>query len=371
MHPLNETHRPSPPVRAIQFLRKYRLVVTLLGIILLFLFYLDALSTDPPGFYIDESAIAYNAYCIAHTGAGEFGNRWPLFFPVYSGGWIQYANPTQIYLLAIPFSVFRPSIVLARRFSATWVFAACVLLGLLATRVSGQRRIGVIVGVTAILTPWLFEVSRLVMETYFYPMALVLFLLAVFRAQKRESWSWITVGMLAVTLMLLTYTYTIGRLLGPLMALGLVFFITSQDRLISVVKTWVLFALTLIPLLIFRTRHPEALTQRFYMISYIKPDSPWKEIAPTFVRRYLSDFSLVSLLMDGDGNPRHHVPGSLGSFLIAAFILSLIGLVVVIVRHWREPCWLVVIFWAPGAVVARGLTADMVPCVAVVWSLVV
>lgn len=341
-----------------QLLRRYWLVFTLLGIILFFLFYLDAVSTNPPGFYIDESAIAYNAYGIAHTGAGEFGNRWPLFFPVYTEGWTQYANPTQIYLLAIPFSLFRPSIVLARGFSATWVFAACVLLGLLATRVSGQRRIGVIVGVTAILTPWLFEVSRLVMETYFYPMALVLLLLALFRAQKRESWSWITVGMLAGTLILLTYTYTIGRLLGPLMAFGLVLFATSQERLLSIMKTWIVFTLSLIPLMIFRSRHPEALTQRFYLISYIKPNSPWKEIAPTFIRRYLSDFSLVSLLMDGDGNPRHHVPGSLGSFLIGAFMLAVIGLAVVIVRHWREPWWRFVIFGAGASIVPGALTAD-------------
>ena len=98
-----------------------------------------------------------------------------------------------------------------------------------------------IVGVTAILTPWLFEVSRLVMETYFYPMAVVLFLLALFQAQRKDSWSWPTAAMLAATLMLLTYSYTIGRLLGPLMALGLMLFVTSQDRLISVIKTWVLF----------------------------------------------------------------------------------------------------------------------------------
>ena len=317
MNLLDETQNSNGPSfagRIMGILRRYRLAITLLGIIFLFVFYINGVSTNPPGFYIDESAIAYNAYCIAHTGAGEFGNRWPLFFPVYTEGWIQYANPTQIYLLAIPFTVFRPSILVARVFAATWVFAACVLLGLLASRVSGQRRIGIIVGTIAILTPWLFEVSRLVMETYFYPMALVLFLLAVFHAQKKESWSWTTVGMLAATLMLLTYTYTIGRLLGPLMAFGLVLFVTSQDRLMSVVKTWVVFALTLFPLLIFRSRHPEALTQRFYLISYIKPDSPWKEIAPTFIRRYLADFSLVNLLIDGDGNPRHHVPGSLGSF---------------------------------------------------------
>jgi hypothetical protein len=350
-------NRPSPS-GLLEMLRRYRLVFTLLGIGVLFVCYLDKVSTNPPGFYIDESAIAYNAYCIAHTGAGEFGNRHPLFFPVYTSGWIQYANPTQIYLLAIPFTVLRPSIKVARVFSATWVFLACVLLGLLATQVSGQRRIGIIVGTIAILTPWLFEVSRLVLETFFYPMALVLFLLAVFRAQRKESWSWPTIVLLAATLMLLTYTYTIGRLLAPLLAFGLIFFITSQDRLISVIKTWVLFALTLIPLLIFRSKHPEALTQRFYLISYIKPNSPWKEILPTFIRRYLSDFSLVSLLIDGDVNPRHHVPGSLGSFLIGAFILAAIGLGVIIVRHWREPWWRFVVFGAATAVLPGALTPD-------------
>jgi hypothetical protein len=349
---------PSLAVRVMQFLRRHRLLVTLLGITGFYFFYIHSVSTNPPGFYIDESAIAYNAYCIAHTGAGEFGNRFPLFFPVYTNGWIQYANPTQIYLLAIPFTLFKPSILLARVFSATWVFAACVLLGLLARRVSGQRRIGVIVGVTAILTPWLFEVSRLVMETFFYPMALALFLLALFHAQKKESWSWPTIAMLAATLMLLTYTYTIGRLLGPLMAFGLVLFVTSQDRLAGIIKTWVLYGFTLVPLLIFRSKHPEALTQRFYLISYIKPDSPWKEIVPRFIRRYLEDFSLVNLLIDGDGNPRHHVPGSLGSFLIGAFILVLIGLVVVIVRHWREPWWRFVIFGAAASIVPGALTSD-------------
>jgi hypothetical protein len=337
---------------------RVRVLLWLLGIALLFVFYTSGLSSNPPGFYVDESAISYNAYCIAHTGAGEFGDRFPLFFPVYTDGWIQYANPTQIYLLAIPFTLFKPSILSARIFSATWVFAASVLLGLLARRVSGQRRIGVIVGVTAILTPWLFEVSRLVMETYFYPMAVVLFLLAVHHAQSKQTWGWPTAGAIAATLMLLTYTYTIGRLLGPLMAVGLVLFATSRPRLIAVIKTWILYGLTLVPLLIYNSKHPQALTQRFYLISYIKPDSPWSEIAPIFIRRYLEDFSLISLLIDGDGNPRHHVPGSLGSFLIAAFILAMLGLFVVIVRHWRDAWWRFVIFGAAVSIVPGALNAE-------------
>jgi hypothetical protein len=344
--------------RAILLGQRFRLVPIILGFVLLFVFYIDGIATNPPGFYVDESAIAYNAFCIAQTGANEFGTRFPLFFPVYTGGWTQYANPTQIYLLAIPFAIFKPSIWLARVYAATWVYLACLLLGFLAWRISRNESIGLIVTVIAIFTPWLFDVSRLVMETFFYPLALVLFLLAVFAAQKNENWSWFNVGTIAGTLMLLTYTYTIGRLLGPLLAVGLGLFATSMPRLISVAKTWVVYGVTLIPLLIFRSHNPEALTQRFYMISYIKPDSRLKEIIPTFIRRFLEDLSLISLLLDGDGNPRHHMPGALGSFLIGAFVLTLTGLFIIIARHWRDPWWRFVIFGAAAAIVPGALTAD-------------
>jgi dolichyl-phosphate-mannose-protein mannosyltransferase len=339
-------------------LRRFRMFTIVLGFILLYVFYINDLRNNPPGFYVDESAIAYNAYCIARTGTNEFGTRFPLFFPVYTGYWTQYANPTQIYLLAIPFRLAHPSIWLARVYAASWVFAACLLLGLLAKQISGKETVGLLVAVIAIFTPWLFEVSRLVMETFFYPMALALFLLALYAAQKKESWSWLNILAIASTLMLLTYSYTIGRLLGPLLAGGLLLFITSQTRLTSVVTTWTAYGATLIPLLVYRSLHPEALTQRFYLISYIKPDSSWREIIPQFIHRYFEDFSLISLLLDGDINPRHHVAGTLGSFLIAAFALVVIGLVVIIVRHWREPWWRFVIFGAAASVIPGSLTAD-------------
>src|SRR5436190_18208833 len=82
--------KPRPPLFWI------RLITIVLGFVLLYVFYINDLSKNPPGFYVDESAIAYNAYCIARTGAYEFGTRFPLIFPVYTGAWTQYANPTQI-----------------------------------------------------------------------------------------------------------------------------------------------------------------------------------------------------------------------------------------------------------------------------------
>src|SRR4029453_17019359 len=99
-----------------------------------------------------------HAYLLAHTGAGEFGPRFPLYFETFSNGFTQYVNPTQVYLLALVFRFLPPSILLARVFSAFWVFAACLLLGVLAKRVSGQRKISLIVVATALLTPWFFEV---------------------------------------------------------------------------------------------------------------------------------------------------------------------------------------------------------------------
>ena len=348
----------TPPDRPNRTIYRFHFFAIVLGFVLLYVFYIDGLSTNPSGFYVDESAIAYNAYCIARTGRNEFGTQFPVFFPVYTGGWTQYANPTQIYLLAIPFRVIRPSIHFARVYSASWVFLACLLLGLLARRISGKESIGLLVAIIAIFTPWLFDVSRLVMETFFYPAALALFLIALYAAQKKESWTWFNVTTVAATLMVLTYTYTIGRLLGPLLATGLILFANSQTRLISIIKTWVFYGLSLLPLFAFRSQHPNVLTQRFYLISYIKPDSPWREIVPKFIRRYFEDLSLISLLFNGDGNPRHHASETLGSFLIAAFALVLIGLVVIIVRHWREPWWRFVIFGAAAAIVPGALTAD-------------
>ena len=62
------------------FFIRYHLYLVGLGLTFLFFLYTFALTDNPPGFYVDESAFAYNAYSIAKTGASEFGVRWPLFF---------------------------------------------------------------------------------------------------------------------------------------------------------------------------------------------------------------------------------------------------------------------------------------------------
>src|SRR5258708_27272594 len=105
-----------------------------------------------------------------------------------------------------------------------------------------------IVGFTALITSWLFEVGRLYFDSSFYPLALALFLLALYTASAKERWTWFDVVKIGATLGLLTYTYTIGRLLAPLLALGLVFLMVNRRRLFDVVKVWIVYGVTLIPL---------------------------------------------------------------------------------------------------------------------------
>jgi hypothetical protein len=338
--------------------RRLRVLLWFAGLALLFALYTSGLKRNPPGFYLDESAPAYNAYLVAHTGAGEFGPHFPLFFQYYTDSNAQIADPTQIYMLAAVFRFFPPSILLARLFSAFWVFTACLLLGLLAKRISGRRTVGVIVAATALLTPWFFEGRGLLLEPQFVPMALAPFLLTLYHVQRKESWGWGEAAMLAATLALVTYCYTSGRLLGPLLALGLVFFATSRQRLVSVIKTGLLYSVTLFPILVFNRSHPGVLTKRLNEISYIRPGVPWSEIASQFVKRYLEDQSLMGLLVNGDYHPRHHVPGSGGALFFATFILVLIGLVIVLARLRRDPWWRFVLYGLAAAIVPGAISVE-------------
>ena len=329
-----------------------------LGIALAFLFYTAGLSQNPPGFYLDETGLAYNAYLVSRTGAGEFGPRFPVYFQLYPGAFAQYLSPTQVYLLALVFRFEPPSILAARIFSAFWVFAACLLLGLLARGVSGKGKIGIIVAVTTLLTPWFFDVRGVLLEPHFVPFAIVLFLLALYYAQTKEKWDWCVVITLAETLTLLSYCYTSGRVLAPLFALGLLFFATTRRRLIDIIKTWLIYGVTLVPIVMFNRSHPGVLTKRLYEISYIGPGVPWREIASEFVRRYLEDQNLTALLMTGDYHPRHHVQGSGGAILLATFTLAMIGLGLIIVLRWREPWWRFVLYGLAVSILPGAITKE-------------
>jgi len=349
--------RPPKRMSVRSLLVRYRLPLTLATVTLLFTVYLKDVSRNPPGYYLDESSISYNAYLISRTGASRYGVHWPLYFQCDAQGATLYGGP-YVYLLSIVFSIFPPSIFSARSLSATLGFVAALLLGLLASKIARRASVGIIVALSTMLTPWLFEISRLVFEVALYPLELVLFLLALYRAHNHSRWSLLDSTILSVTLALITYTYAIGKLVGPAFALGLVIFATTRKRLLDVIKTWVVFMLTLIPLLMFNLHHPGVLQSRFHLLTYITPQTTIRQIAVEFIHRYLQNLNVIHWVYVGDGNPRHHVPGAMGSLLGASVMLAMIGAFLVLVRERRNPWWHYVLFALAVSLAPGALTKD-------------
>lgn len=310
---------------------------------------------NPPGFYIDESSIAYNAHAVSRTGADEYGESFPLYFRAFG----DYKNPVFVYLLASVFRVTGPSMTVARLLSAALGALAALLLGLLAARVTRRAAVGVVVALSALLTPWLYESSRLVFEVAAYPLAVVLFLLALRRASERERWTRVDVASLAATLALLTYTYSIGRLLAPLLAAGLALFVTRRN-VARVALTWAAYALALVPLVVFDVRNPGALTERFGLITYLKPEGGVIEGAREFVLHYLADVNPARWLLTGEANIRDHLPGA-PALLAATLALACAGVLVALLRHRREAWWRFQLYALAASVVPAALTVNDFP----------
>ena len=344
----------SPPSSAPA--RDRRAWVPLLALVILggLALYTFRATRNPAGFFIDESSVAYNAYTISQSGQDEFGNAWPLFFRAFG----EYKNPVFVYLVAALFKITGPSILTVRLVGAIAGVVTALLLGLLGTRVSGRREVGLLIATSALLTPWLFELSRVAFEVALYPLVVTLFLLCIQRVATKTKWTWLDVGCLTSTLVLLTYTYSIGRLLAPLLTLGLVFFAT-RERWSGILRTWVMYILTLVPMIVFQRRHAEALTGRFELVSYIKPGSSVIEIGWQFIKHYVANLNPVKLLVSGDPNIYQvaHVPGT-PAILVATLALALTGAWLVVRRQKDSAWWRFIFFGLAASVVPASLTAD-------------
>jgi 4-amino-4-deoxy-L-arabinose transferase-like glycosyltransferase len=312
------------------------------------------ITTNPPGFYIDESSVAYNAHTIAMTGRDENGVRWPLYFRAFG----DYKNPVYVYLVAAVFRITGPSILAPRLVSALFITGAAALLGLLALRLTRSRQVALLIMICALVTPWLFELGRVALEVALYPFILALFFHWLHRASEKEKWRAGEVASLAVTLALLTYSYSIGRLLAPLFALGLAFFWTGK-RWRGVVATWLAYAVLLIPLAIFSSAHPAALTERFRIITYLRPNIALTEAASQFIRHYFANLNPWRLLVTGDPNPDQivHVHGTY-LFLGATFVCSLIGLGLAFRDATRDPWWRYLLYASAVSIVPASLTNE-------------
>ena len=346
---------PHLPKIVAGFFRRHFQIIAFLAVIAGgAVLYARALTTNPAGFYIDESSIAYNAHLIAQTGYDEHGEAWPLYFRAFG----DYKNPVYVYLLAGIFKITGPSIMVARFLSASLGFAAALLIGLLAWRVTKKRPVALVVTMTALLTPWLFELSRVVIEVALYPLLIGVLLLLVHHVSQKERWAWLDACLLAFVLALLTYTYSIGRLLGPLLALGPLVFL-NRLRFWSIAKVWFLYGLSLIPLLIFQRSHPGALSARYHLITFITPQTGYAENVLEFVKHYLGNINPWKMVVSGDPNA-FQIAGvyGVGPVLAVVLILMLASIVLLLGKKRFSPWWRYLLYGLAVSFVPASLTRD-------------
>ncbi len=346
-----------------EFVRRHRICLLLaLAAVPVYCLYIYDITGNPPGFFVDEAVASFNAYKIHLSGQGEFGNSWPLYFPVMqvpgTSDFYGYLDPVQVYLLAALFTLFAPSVLLPRLLSATAMFVASILLGVLGKRISGRIDVGIITTVTALVTPWLFEMSRMAFGASLYPLAIVLLLLFLHIASKKDRWPWWNIFVVAVGLALTTYTYSVGRLLGPILAIGLILFATNRERFTNVLKTWAIYALTLLPMLVFHLRNPTALMGRFdKTVGIVAPNLSFLKIVSIFVSNYLENINPQRLLLTGDTNLRHHITDT-GPMLALTLLLAFGGTVLIIVKFRKDAWWRYILFGTLVSIIPASLTKE-------------
>jgi len=289
--------------------------------------------SNPPGFFRDEAALAYNAYTIGHEGRDEFGARFPLYFASF----LDYKSPIFVYGLAGVFLVTGADREVARGFAAVCMLAAILLLGWLAYRRTQTASVAIAIVALAGLSPWIFELGRVAFEVTMEPLFLCLALLGVERASRIDRWSPVTALPVSVALGAITYVYAGGRLLAPLLA-GALVVVLNRRRWQWVVTAWLGFAVTQIPLILYTSAHPGALSRRFDATTFITDDMSLWEIGRRAVVNYFQDLQVWHYVVSGDVKPYAHTPGA-GALLGASLLLSLTGLALVLIRHRSDAFW--------------------------------
>lgn len=229
------------------------LLLVVILIVGFFLRFIDV-SNDPPGLYVDEVSIGYNAHTILTTGKDEYGVPYPLWFRSYG----DYKMPVYIYAVAasmIPFgetelAVRFPSIIAGTLTILVLYLFLRKVIELESDKVLQKklRYLPLLSSFLLAISTWHLQFSRggfeVTVGTLFYLLAWYFFL--IFR-QNHKAWSIIICIVLFVLTM---FTYDIFRVLAPVALL----IIAIERKFYKYKKSFYLIGFTLLlslPIILF------------------------------------------------------------------------------------------------------------------------
>jgi hypothetical protein len=284
------------------------------------------LSGSPPGMYVDESSIAYNAWTIAHFGVDEHGIHFPLFFEAFG----EYKNPVYVYSVAALARFFPMTVTLERLPAALFGLAVVAFLTAAAWRMTGSRAFTFGTLVLTALTPWLVIESRVGFETISWVALLsgALWCLSSWRPTPRQF------GFAGVFLAFAIYGYTTARLEVGLIAIAIAV-AWGIRRTPGWWRVLVPVALGYAVLGAYAVLNPGALTARFDYLSIWADGAPLRVVIGRFVTNYLTEIGPRFLFLSGDANPRQNT--QIGGMLLWVMAPLLIAGIMVCWERRREP----------------------------------
>lgn len=345
-------------------LKRYSFLLLVIIILLAAYLRLNQFLISPPGFHIDESDIAYQAYSIFKTGRDYHGN----FLPIHPQSFTDRRPFLYMYVL-IPFIAIFGLNEFAIRLAPTLFGAATIpLIYLLAKNLFPSPNIkkkvyfGLLASTILSLLPWHIHYSRVGYELTFMLFTLTLGLLFITRFLNEDSFVNLILGV--IFLILTIYVYSTAKLFIPLLILciSLIYrhkFLALPKR--SIILILFIATLTLTPLIrdtilgigkerfailsIFNDKNSLAEYLHYRWLStYSQPIFPFYGIHPAtlskiflndgvsvfyrFLSSYFSPFSPQFLIFSGDPNQRHvnTASGVAGLTITFLFIVGLVNL---------------------------------------------
>lgn len=353
------------------------------------------LSSSPPGFYVDEASIGYNAYAISIDGRDQNGKSWPLFIESYG-----LKNPVVVYLIAGAMRLFGPSVSIVRGVPSLVSLVTAVVLSWLVYQIFRDRWLGLATFVVAATLPWLFVIGRIGFEASVLPAALSLFLLAWWNADHEGSRSrrQVIMALLAgLSLGLAIYAYTTARLLVPVLVglLWVAYLGAWRHRWLPLAVTSLVAMASYLPMIRWSLVNSGLLTAQINLLSITcrpasecYPDPGFSGantddvrffplvVAERFARTYSASWSPSFLFYSGDPVGRHDTAH--GGMLYVTLAPFLIVGAVAVVRRWRQPFWRLIGLGALFGGVPAALTMhqghalrtiDVVPFLVVIMAL--
>jgi hypothetical protein len=303
------------------------------------------LSGSPPGMYVDESSIAYNAWTIAHFGVDEHGIHLPLFFEAFG----EYKNPIYVYSVAALARFLPLTVTLERLPAALFGLAVVAFLTAAAWRLTGSRFFTFGTLVVTALTPWLVIESRVGFETISWVALLsgALWCLSNRRPTPRQF------GVAGVFLAFAIYGYTTARLEVGLIAIA-VCLAWGIRRTPGWWRLLVPVALGYVVLGIYAVLNPGALTARFDYLNIWADGASLNVVIGRFVTNYFTEIGPRFLFLSGDANPRQNT--EIGGMLLWIMVPLLIAGVLVCWERRREPLIRFLVLGIVFAPIAGALT---------------